>query len=459
MPGTFYGRVPRNPPPFRLASLGRAAPLAFGCACVLGLSGSIAEATARADVPDARLPPARASAATASARAATSPGGVQAQLAHEMAIAGSASGAYVYDVSAHRALFARNPDLSAPPASVEKLYTSTTALLRLGPSARLSTTVLGVGTLDEGGVWHGDLFLRGGGDPTFGDAAFIRSHYGSGASVASLAQQIAARGITRVTGRVIGDESFLDSLRGGPTTAFAQDVEIEGTLSGLAFDRGESGSERGAHAPAAFAARELLHALRAAGVTVDGGVGTGVAPSPPAGTELARVQSPPLSTLLGLMDRSSDNFFAEMLVKDLGALAGAGGSTGAGASVVRATVARFGVHPHVVDGSGLSHSDRTSPRAIVTLLNALSGTPTGEVLRSDLAVAGHSGTLALRMRATTAAGRCQAKTGTLNGVSNLAGWCHSLGGDTLAFAFFIDGDALETAHLLQDNMTITIAGY
>jgi serine-type D-Ala-D-Ala carboxypeptidase/endopeptidase (penicillin-binding protein 4) len=429
------------------------------CACALGCLGLVATAAASAAAASTRNSTASERVRPTGARAATSLVAVQAQLAREMAIAGSASGGYVYDVSAHRVLFARNPDLSAPPASVEKLYTSTTALLRLGPDARLSTTVLGAGALDETGVWHGDLYLRGGGDPTFGDAAFIHSHYGTGASVTSLAQQIAARGIAHVTGRIVGDESFLDSLRGGPTTGFAQDVEVEGTLSGLAFDRGQSGSERGAHAPAAHAARELLHALRAAGVTVDGGVGTGPAPEPPAVTELARASSPPLSALLGLMDRPSDNFFAEMLLKDLGALYGGSGSTSAGASVVRATVARFGLHPHVVDGSGLSHSDRTSPRAIVTLLNALSGTAPGEVLRSDLAVAGRSGTLARRMRATTAAGRCQAKTGTLNGVSNLAGWCYSLGGHTLAFAFFVDGVAVEEAHLLQDNMTITIAGY
>jgi D-alanyl-D-alanine carboxypeptidase/D-alanyl-D-alanine-endopeptidase (penicillin-binding protein 4) len=393
---------------------------------------------------------------------------LQSLLSREMHIAGSRSGAYVYDVSTHTPLFAANATHASPPASVEKLYTSTAALLLLGPEARLNTTVLGVGALDAEGTWQGDLYLRGGGDPTFGSSAFIRSIYGGqgasanggqGASVSVLAQQLAARGIKRVEGSIIGDESFLDSLRGGPTSGYAQDPEVEGTLSGLAFNRGEVGHAHGAHAPAAYAAQQLQRALQALQITVSAGISTGLTPT--AGTqELARVQSPTLATLLGLMDRASDNFFAETLLKDLGALFGGAGTTPAGAKVVRTTMnQRLGIAPVVYDGSGLSHSDRTSPLAVTSLLVALSGTQIGSILRADLAVAGRSGTLVHRMRGTTASGRCQAKTGTLNGVSNLAGWCKSLSGHTLAFCFLIDGDAELTAHRLQDTMAIALARY
>ncbi len=384
---------------------------------------------------------------------------LQTFLGHEMHVAGASSGAYVYDISAHTPLFAQNATHAVPPASVEKLYTSTTALLLLGPEAHLDTTVLGVGALDAEGVWHGSLYLRGGGDPTFGSTPFVRSYYGGlGTSVTTLAQQLAARGIRRVDGQIVGDESFLDSLRGGPTTGYAQDPEVEGTLSGLSFNRGEVGSERGPHAPAEYAALQLLHALRSLHVPVTQGVST--ATTPAGAQPLAQVASPPLSALLGLMDRPSDNFFAETLLKDIGALEGGAGTTPAGAAVVRRTMAqRIGIHPTVYDGSGLSHADRTSPLEVVSLLDALSGTGIGTVLRSDLAVAGESGTLALRMRKTTATGRCQAKTGTLNDVSNLAGYCQTEGGHTLAFCFLIDGDSELTAHELQDAMTIAVARY
>ncbi|HST56176.1 MAG TPA: D-alanyl-D-alanine carboxypeptidase/D-alanyl-D-alanine-endopeptidase [Solirubrobacteraceae bacterium] len=393
----------------------------------------------------------------AAAGASTSPAALRAQLLRTMRIAGPSSYAYVYDISAKRSLYSRNPDRTAPPASVEKLYTSTAALMRLGPNAHLGTVVLGDGSLDSDGVWHGDIYLRGGGDPTFGSQAFIRANYGTGATVTGLAQQLQARGIVRVHGQIVGDESFLDSLRGGPRTGFALDSDMEGTLSALAFNRGETGAAGGLHAPAAYAALQLLHALRARHIPVSNGVATGAAPA--GAQQLAQAQSPTISTLLGLMDRPSDNFFAELLVKDIGAVAGGSGTTTAGAAVVRQTLAHFGIHPNVVDGSGLSRGDRTSPRAVVTLLSALTGTTLGDTLRGALPVAGRTGTLAFRMRHTTATGRCQAKTGTLNGVSNLAGWCQATGGHTIAFCFLLNGISESTAHLLQDNMAITISGY
>ena len=79
------------------------------------------------------------------------------------------------------------------------------------------------------------------------------------------------------------------------------------------------------------------------------------------------------------------------------------------------------------------------------------------MLREHLAVAGRTGTLAQRMRNTAAAGRCQGKTGTLTGVSNLVGYCQSSNGHLLAFAIFTDGIAIEAAHIFQDHMAITIA--
>ena len=101
--------------------------------------------------------------------------------------------------------------------------------------------------------------MRGGGDPTFGDSSFIRSHYGGvGASISTLVSQLVrVDGIHAVTGSVYGDESDFDSQRGEPSSGYAPGPFLEGTFSGLAFDRGASGSEKVAHAPAAYAARKL----------------------------------------------------------------------------------------------------------------------------------------------------------------------------------------------------------
>jgi serine-type D-Ala-D-Ala carboxypeptidase/endopeptidase (penicillin-binding protein 4) len=385
---------------------------------------------------------------------------LQADLAHQLALAGPADGAWVYDLTTHQQLFSERAETMRPPASVEKLYTSATALERLGPAAHLLTSVYGVGHLAPGGVWEGNLYLRGGGDPTFGSSRFIRSHYGgTGASVSALSSQLVrAVGIHAVTGRVIGDESYLDPLRGEPASGYSYDPFLEGTLSGLAFDRGAVGSERGAHAPAAYAARKLWAGLKAAGVQIEGGIGVG--PTPAGATSLAEVHSPTIAQLLGLTLPPSDNYFAETLLKDFGARLGGPGTTSAGAAVVTQTMAElFGIHPRIVDGSGLSRADATTTSQVVTLLARLASGPAGAVLRGDLAVAGRSGTLLHRMRAGPAAGRCQAKTGTLIGVSNLAGYCQALGGHLLAFAIFNDGIEIEAAHAVQDRMAGSLAGF
>jgi D-alanyl-D-alanine carboxypeptidase/D-alanyl-D-alanine-endopeptidase (penicillin-binding protein 4) len=302
------------------------------------------------------------------------------------------------------------------------------------------------------------LYLRGGGDPTFGASAFIASHYGGvGASVSTLAAQLAKDGIRRVSGRIEGDESYFDSLRGEPSSDYQLDPFLEGTLSALAFNRGESGLLKGPHAPAAYAAHELWEALKSLHISAP--AGSAAASTPSAAKVLAKVLSPTVAELLGLTLPPSDNFFAEMLIKDIGARVGGAGSTAAGASVVSQTIATdFGLHPKVVDGSGLSEADQTSPYEVTDLLVELEPTSIGSVLRGDLAVAGHTGTLAERMRGTVAAGRCEGKTGTLTGVSNLAGYCQAADGHLLAFAFFNDRIATETAHTLQDNMVISLAG-
>jgi serine-type D-Ala-D-Ala carboxypeptidase/endopeptidase (penicillin-binding protein 4) len=245
-------------------------------------------------------------------------------------------------------------------------------------------------------------------------------------------------------------------LRGEPSSGYQPDPFLEGTLSGLAFNRGETRAAGGSHAPAAYAAHQLWAALKSDGVVIRGA--SGAARAPVGAAQLAQVQSPTIAQLLGLMLPPSDNFFAETLLKDLGARSASRGTTAAGAAVVSSTIAALlGIHPHVVDGSGLSPADRTSPYQVAQLLVALAPTPIGAVLREHMAVAGRTGTLASRMRNTAAAGRCQGKTGTLTGVSNLVGYCQSSDGHLLAFAIFTDAVAIEAAHIFQDHMAITLA--
>ena len=154
------------------------------------------------------------------------------------------------------------------------------------------------------------------------------------------------------------------------------------------------------------------------------------------------------------MNQPSDNFMAEMLIKVLGAQFGDRGSTAAGTGVIAEELAVLGIEPSVVDGSGLSRADRTSPRDVVTLLSEHDA---DAAFTGSLAVAGRTGTIASRMRGTSAQDRCRAKTGTLHDVSALAGYCTTAGGNQVAFAFLMNYVSPWNARVLQDRMAVALA--
>jgi D-alanyl-D-alanine carboxypeptidase/D-alanyl-D-alanine-endopeptidase (penicillin-binding protein 4) len=378
-----------------------------------------------------------------------------------MRAAGRASGAYVVDLNTGQSLFSTAAGTGRLPASVEKLYTTSTALLRFGPNATLTTSILGRGVLSHG-TWIGTLYIRGGGDPTFGSQGFDQSEYGGGATLQRLvANLVRATGIRALKGNVVGDESRFDSLRGTPATGYQPADEVEGELSALAYDKGFAlvdGTEFDRH-PALTAAADLVNALRTAGVKVARSTRFSAGITPANAKPLSNVHSPRMATLIALTNTPSDNFFAEMLLKDIGAQFGAEGTTAAGAAVVRAQLAgSFGIHPRLDDGSGLSLDDLTTPIQVVTMLQHVAGNTD---FTNSLAVAGETGTLEGEMQGTIAQGRCRGKTGTLpnENVSNLVGYCQARDGHTLAFAFLMNSIDPDLAHPIQDRMAIALANY
>jgi D-alanyl-D-alanine carboxypeptidase/D-alanyl-D-alanine-endopeptidase (penicillin-binding protein 4) len=387
---------------------------------------------------------------------------LQNKLAGSLHRAGGVHSALVVDTNTGQTLFASAPDAMRVSASVQKLYTTTATLLDFGPDATLATTALGAGALDSHGVWRGTLYLRGGGDPTFGSTGFDAVNYGRrmGATVQQLAVLLRRAGLRAVHGAIVGDESYLDALRGTPATGMAADIELEGELSGLSFDDGFlSGAEAALQPrPALYATTKFVAALRAAGVRVPAHARVLTGTTPPGAAPLASVASPPLSALVRLTNAPSDNFFAETLLKDLGASFGAGGTTADGVSVVSHVIAEsFGIDPRFNDGSGLSRYDRTSPTQVVSLLEQMQTNP---VFVSSLAVAGVSGTMQHEMLGTRAVNNCRGKTGTLNDVANLVGYCTARNGDTLAFAFMLNAIASsDYGHLMEARMGAALANY
>lgn len=372
---------------------------------------------------------------------AITPGKLQARLAAEMASAGPSSGAFVMDLAEDRQLFARRADRPYIPASVNKLFVTAAALRRHGGDATLDTVVLTNGEIDEEGVLDGNLYLRGGGDPTL--------------TVERIENLAAQLDLTRVRGRVVGDETRFDLLRGATNTGGARDGEVGGQLGALVTSRGYAGGGW-QNRPAAVAADALRRALERRGIDVTGAK-VRLGATPRAAVELARTVSAPMADLIARTNVPSDNFIAEMLLKGLGAEFGGGGTTEEGAAVVRGELASLDVRPTIVDGSGLSRSDRTNARHVVLLLDQMAESEDGDVFLGSLAVAGRSGTLASRMRRGAANGRCRAKTGTLRDVSSLAGVCTTKGGDQVGFAFLMNYVSPYAARAIQDRMTNAIA--
>lgn len=374
---------------------------------------------------------------------------------------GSASGLLVVDAESGKTLCASAPGRARSLASNTKLFTTATALSEMGPEARIPTRVYADGSIDTKGVLHGSLYLKGGGDPTLGTPTFYNGYLaGLGTNLFALTPQIRAAGITSVSGRVYADPSVFDNLRGVADSGYATSPYI-GPLSGLAFNSGFSGStsSSGFSAdPARLAASKLARSLNGAGVKVPTQVA--ISPTPPGAQQVAIVRSPTLDKIVNTTDVYSDNFFAETLIKLLGARFGGTGTTAAGAKVVEQFARAHGSGIHSVDGSGLTRSNRASPRQVVSLLLAMRGDPAGDDFIQDLALAGKEGTVDERMHGTAAYGRCRTKTGTLTGVSNLSGYCFNTSGRIVAFSVLMNGVySLSLAHLDQDRIAGAVAGY
>lgn len=369
------------------------------------------------------------------------------KLANALAVPGVSrrrTGAVVFDLRSRRVVYALNPTLPLAPASNEKLPVTFTALLRLGPEYRFRTEVLGAGRR-VGSVWHGHLYLRGGGDPTLHVSGLRR-----------LALALRREGIRRVSGDVLADESYFDSERTAPGWKPSFYMDESPPLSALVVARARY-DRRVTSDPAGAAAAIFVRQLDRVGVRVGGESAWGTAPR--RARLLARTASQPLSQILRFMDRWSDNFTAEMVLKTLGAEVAGKGTTAVGARVVVDTLAAEEIPLNgvrIADGSGLSSRDRLTPRAIASILLAVWADPrVRPYLWRALAVAGRNGTLADRLRGTASDGIVRAKTGTTDVASALSGFA----GRRYVFAVVQDGHPIATwsARAAQDAFATVLA--
>ena len=352
--------------------------------------------------------------------------------------------ALAIDLRTGAVVFERNASLSLIPASNQKLPVAYAALALLGPGYRFHTEVVGSGSL-VGDVWHGDLWLRGFGDPTLDPA-----------DLDALAADVASWGIRRVDGAVVADESWFDARRTAPGWRPSFYLYESPPLSALVVDRGVYRGRVSAN-PALAAGSLLRRSLEGAGVRVAGRTRTGVLTT--LGLPLARDVSEPLADVVRFMGRESDNYTAETLVKQLGAVFEGRGTTAAGTGVIRTALGDAGIPlagVRLADGSGLSGLDRLTAAALVALLEAgLAEGGLRDAFLQSLAVAGINGTLEDRMESRPARGQVIAKTGTTRTASALTGFVR----DRYAFAVLQNGRPISTywARIAQDRFAIALA--
>lgn len=423
------------------------------------------------------------------------------------------AGISVYDLTDKTFLYQHNEKRGYIPASNMKLLTTIAGFERLGPSYRWKTEVFTTGGIAAGGVVTGDLVLKGYGDPSLSEQ-----------DLAEIAAALKQKGITSITGNLLVDESYFDAQRLGP--AWMWDDEPYGysaQISGLAVHKNSvtltivpGASPQVSLQPATAylkvnnqlqsvpeSSERNISIVRPRGkneIILTGTMGTkaavyeedvtvedpalfvgevwkqqllaqGIAIGPQAkiektvvtsGTPVHTHLSKTLAELCVELNKESDNFYAEMLLKTLGATQLGEGSFSAGSKVVSEVLQQAGVPSgyRIVDGSGLSRLNWISTEQMVSLLAYAHERSYRDQLVATLPIAGVDGTLKNRLVGTAAANVVTAKTGSMGGVNGVSGYVTAKNGHTLAFSILINGIYKSAyARNLQDHLMIQLASY
>lgn len=394
-------------------------------------------------------------------------------------------GIALYSLRDRKMIFGHNEKEPLNPASCQKILTAMTAFKTLGTDYTFKTTYL-TDSLSGKSVNH--LYVKGGGDPVLVQERLLE-----------LGKSLYDAGLREVRGDIIVDNSYFDSnlvdgklgdsaepytaqvsalavnfnsfkvvtnTTGGsasvqvdpPLDYFVLNASVKKGRGGFYVNRtykdGRENVIAKGHAtgiseqyatvsnPAAYAGYAIKWALESAGIKVKGGVKEGVATS--GLTTLFVDESKPVTQALTDMNKFSNNFIAEMTLKTIGAsVSGVPASTSKGAEVVRRYLSSLDVDESeyaIVNGSGLSRQNRISAHALLeVLVDGYTTASVRDAFMNTLPVAGVDGTLKSRLKGTELRGNVRAKTGTLSGVSSLAGYVTTKHGNDLAFVMLMNG--------------------
>lgn len=337
----------------------------------------------------------------------------------------SLAGIIVYDLTADSILFKHNERQLMRPASTMKMITAVAALDRLGGSHLFTTKLAYSGKLNNHTL-NGNLYCIGGFDPKF-----------SNDDLNAFVQQIKDMGIDTIRGKLIADKSMKDSDPMGEGWCW-DDGDNNPQMSPLQINQKDDVIER--------FRRELI----TSGVYIEGFTENGRADK---NAQVICTRTHTMDEILLRMMKNSDNLYAEAMFYQMGAATGAHPANAkSAAGVIKKLITKVGLNTEdyrIADGSGLSLYNYVTPEMELRFLKyAYERRDIYDHLRPSLPIAGEDGTLKNRMQKTAAAGNVYAKTGTVSGVSCLAGYCTAPNGHILCFSIMNNG--LTTARKGRD---------
>jgi D-alanyl-D-alanine carboxypeptidase/D-alanyl-D-alanine-endopeptidase (penicillin-binding protein 4) len=331
-------------------------------------------------------------------------------------------------------IYSVNHSRSMIPASNTKLFTTATALKIMGRDFPLHTKILMDNNALTDSIVTGNVYIKGMGNSVF-----------TSEDLDSLVLEIAKNEITKITGDVIGDDTFFDDVYTRDDWIKDEDANVKlPPVSALVVDRNTMYTQKKRRGrwrtykvhvtdPPKYAAQLLRQKLVEAGINVEGVAKTG---ETPLNATLLVQSSVVLNKLIQLINKNSDNFLAECLFKTIGAVAsGKQGNSFYSTQAILTFIkdnAIYSENTSIVDGSGISRFDQITVGAIVGLLEImyfdLKNFPD---FYNSLSIAGVDGTLEKRFVKKETPINFRGKTGTLNGVSSLSGYLTTKSGDEL----------------------------
>ena len=349
-------------------------------------------------------------------------------------------------------VYAMNSTISMIPASNTKIFTTATALSLMGGNYPLATKILTDDREIKNGVINGNLYIKG-----YGNSLFTRQ------DLADLVNTLKVQGIKKISGNIIGDDTFFDNLYTRSDWIDDESANIKlPPISALVMDRNRTFQQKKVRVrrrrhtsyqivtvskdisdPPLYIAKQLRQELIDNGIILSKPAITGETPEQ---AEVLAESKIYLKELIKIINKHSDNFLAECLFKTLGAVAsGKQGNSFYSTQAVLKFLKDNNIYSEgtsVVDGSGISRYDNVTVGAIAGVLEKMyfDLKNYGDFYNS-LSVAGVDGTLRNRMQSSSAENEFHGKTGTLNGVSSLSGYLKTGNGGDLIISMIFDFDS------------------